>query len=110
MPEVIIKYENPENLKVLEDLSKTMDFEIELSNKENLERQKAIAAITVPGEKKANISQSVSPDQKSEKEYSINGVTLTAGDPSVDISELREVFTGLNLDAKKLREAWKRPR
>ncbi|MEX8548500.1 MAG: hypothetical protein V5804_12935 [Mucilaginibacter sp.] len=110
MPEVIIKYEDPKTLKVLEDLSKTMNFEIETFNEENTERQKAIDAIAVQADKNADISQSVSPNQKSEKEYSINGVTMIAGDPSVDITELIEVFTGLNLDAKKLREAWKRPR
>ena len=110
MPEVIIKYENPEILKVLENLSKTMDFEIELSNEENSERQKAIDAITVPANTEANISQSIAPDQKTEKAYSVNGVTLIPGDPNVDITELREVFTSMNLDAKKLREAWKRPR
>lgn len=78
MPEVIIKYENPETLKVLEDLSKTMNFEIETSNEEDVERQKAIAAITVPADKEA------------------------------DITQLFQVFTGKNLDAKKLRkELWR---
>ncbi len=74
MPEVIIKYEDPETLKVLEDLAKSMNFEIETSNEENSERQKAIAAITVPANKEA------------------------------DITQLFQVFTGKNLDAKKLRE------
>ncbi len=78
MPEVIIKYNNPETLKVLENLSKTMNFEIETSNEEDVERQKAIAAITVPADKEA------------------------------DITQLFQVFTGKNLDAKKLRkELWR---
>ena len=34
---------------------------------------------------------------------------IIPGDPSIDISEMFEIFSGLNIDAKKLRkEAWKR--
>ncbi len=34
---------------------------------------------------------------------------LIPGDPSVDISELKEIFSGSNIDAKQLRkEAWER--
>ena len=34
---------------------------------------------------------------------------LIPGDPSIDISELREIFSGKNIDAKQLRkQAWER--
>ncbi len=37
------------------------------------------------------------------------GVTIIRVDPTADLSELSKVFTGKNLDAKKLREeAWRR--
>ncbi len=79
MPEVTIKYKNPKTLKVLEELSKTMDFEIETFNQTSIERQRAIDEITVPADKEA------------------------------DLTQLFHVFTGKNLDAKKLREeAWRR--
>lgn len=93
MPEVIIKYEKPETLKILKGLAEYFDFEIDSSS-----------------DKKMLDDIVVSSDQKSKKEYSVNGVTIIPGDPSVDITELREVFTSMNLDAKKLRDAWKRPR
>lgn len=76
MPEVTIKYEKPETLKILKALAEYLNFEI---------------------------------IEKKDNEYSINGVTIIRGDPTADLSELRKVFTGKNLDAKKLREeAWRR--
>lgn len=76
MPEVTIKYENPEILKVLEDLSKTMDFEM---------------------------------FKEDDNVYSVNGVTIVKGNKDVDLSDIRQLFTEKNIDAKKLRkEAWQR--
>ncbi len=47
--------------------------------------------------------------EKKGNTYSVNGVTMIPGDPTADLSELSKVFTGKNLDAKKLREeAWRR--
>lgn len=80
MPEVIIKYEDPEILKVLEELSVSMNFKIANPDVKKTDRQKAIDAITVPANSKA------------------------------DIAELSKTITGMNLDAKKLRDAWRRPK
>lgn len=78
MPEVIISYEKPETLKVLEALAEPLAFEIVISELEDVSRQKAVDAITVPADKET------------------------------DLSQLFEVFTGKNLDAKKLRqEMWR---
>ncbi len=91
MPEVIIKYKNPGTLKILKSLAKYLDFKVskEKSNEYSvngvtivkrdlnaitLKRKKALEEITVPANKEA------------------------------DLSQLFEVFTGKNLDAKKLRE------
>lgn len=93
MPEVTIKYEKPETLKILKGLAEYFDFEIDSST-----NGKLLDDVLVPSE------------QKSRKEYSINGVTIIPGDPTADINELRKVFSGKNIDAKKLREAWKRPK
>ncbi|EHQ25691.1 hypothetical protein [Mucilaginibacter paludis] len=39
----------------------------------------------------------------------INGVSLIPGDSSIDISDLKEIFSNNNIDAAKLRkEAWTR--
>jgi hypothetical protein len=39
----------------------------------------------------------------------INGVTLIRGDRTIDTSELTNIFSGRNLDSKKLRQqAWTR--
>ncbi len=74
MPEVIISYEKPETLKVLEVLAEPLAFEIVISELEDVSRQKAVDAITVPADKEA------------------------------DITQLFQAFTGKNLDAKTLRE------
>ena len=76
MPEVTIKYEKPETLKILKALAEYFDFQI---------------------------------IEKKDSEYSVNGVTMIPGDRTADLSELRRIFSGKNLDAKKLREeAWRR--
>ena len=76
MPEVIIKYENPETLKVLEDLSKTMNFEV---------------------------------FKEDDNVYFVNGVKIVKGNKDVDLSDIRQLFTEKNIDAKTLRrEAWQR--
>jgi uncharacterized protein (DUF39 family) len=48
---------------------------------------------------------------KKNKEFFINGVRAIPGDSSIDISEMQKIFTGRNIDAKKLRQkAWQRSR
>jgi hypothetical protein len=43
------------------------------------------------------------------KNQTINGVTIIPGDKSADVSNMGKVFTGRNIDAKKLRQAaWRR--
>lgn len=79
MPEVIIKYKKPETLKVLEDLSKSLDFDITLLDTGSAEEKELFDDILVPADKNA------------------------------DLSALNQVFNGKNLDARKLREeAWRR--
>ncbi len=76
MPEVIIKYENPETLKVLEDLAKSMNFEV---------------------------------FKEDDNVYFVNGVKIVKGNKNADLSEIRQLFTEKNIDAKTLRkEAWQR--
>lgn len=95
MPEVTITYEKPETLKILKALAKYLDFK--MSSSATKKKEKSLDDILVPGEKA--------------KEFSVNGVTMIPGDPSIDITELRKIFTEKNLDAKKLREeAWRRPK
>jgi len=75
MPEVTIKYEKPETLKILKGLAEYFDFEIEPSSAE----EKLLDNILVPA------------DTKSTKEISVNGVTMIPGDPSIDITELKNI-------------------
>lgn len=76
MPEVIIKYEDPETLKVLEDLAKSMNFEV---------------------------------FKEDDNVYFINGVKIVKGNNNADLSEIRQLFTEKNINAKTLRkEAWQR--
>ena len=43
------------------------------------------------------------------REYVLNGVTIVRGDSTIDITDLSDVFTGKNIDAKELRKAgWQR--
>jgi len=84
MPEVIIKYNNPKTLEALKDLSKYFDF-----------------IISKPKSKRK--------DMLPKNTFTINGVTVIQGDASIDISEMSDVFTGKNIDAKELRRtAWQR--
>jgi hypothetical protein len=81
MPEITIKYNDSKTLKVLKTLSEYMDFTF------------------------------TTPPKKKKKEFFINGVRAIPGDSSVDISEMKKIFTGQNIDAKKLRQkAWQRGR
>ena len=81
MPEIIIKYSDSKTLKVLKTLSQYLNFTLS------------------------------TPSKKGKKEFFINGVPAIPGDSSIDISEMKEIFTGRNIDAKKLRQkAWQRSR
>jgi hypothetical protein len=80
MPQLTIKYHNPKTLKALKALSEYLDFTVTKNR-----------------------------PKKKKKYYLINGVPITPGDKSIDISEMTALFSGRNLDAKKLREtAWQR--
>jgi hypothetical protein len=79
MPEIVIKYKNPKTLQALKDFAKYFDFVIS-SNKNG-----------------------------KEEALSIRGVTILPGDSSIDTSELLDIFSNKNIDAKALRtEAWQR--
>ena len=79
MRQVVIKYNNPKVLQVLKDFAKYFDF-----------------TISIPKEEKGMTSH-------------INGVPFTAGDPSIDTSDLNKIFTGKHINAKELRnKAWQR--
>ena len=88
MPEITIKYTSPKTLEALKALSKYFDFAIS--------RPKS----NISGNKKNEPSGNI---------FTINGVTIVRGDSSIDISEMSDVFTGKNIDAKQLRNsAWQR--
>jgi len=79
MPEITIQYSNRKTLSLLRDLSKYFDFAIQDS-------------ITIE-----------------EKEESVNGVTLILPNDTVDISNLRKIFSSKGLNANQIRcEAWQR--
>jgi hypothetical protein len=79
MPELIIKYSSRKTLQVLIDLAKYFDFEI------------------------------AKPATTAKKKSLINGVTLIAGDETVDIGQMAEIFTGKAIDASNLRKlSWQR--
>lgn len=79
MPELIIKYSSRKTLQVLIDLAKYFDFEI------------------------------TKPATTAKKKSLINGVTLLAGDETVDIGQMAEIFTGKAIDASNLRKlSWQR--
>ncbi len=81
MEEIVIRYKNQRVLEVLKDLTKYFDFSI------------------------------VAPDKKKKvnKTDSINGVTVVLGDPSVNTSDLTDIFTDKGLDAGKIRaEQWRK--
>jgi hypothetical protein len=50
----------------------------------------------------------VSADKSKEQLQSINGITISPKDKNADITELRQVFTGTDVDAAQLRKAWQR--
>jgi len=84
MPEVTIKYKDSKTLEALKDFSKYFDFII---SKPKNKKKEALPKNT----------------------FTINGVTVIRGDSSIDISEMSDVFTGKNINAKELRkEAWQR--
>jgi len=78
MPEIVIKYKNRKTLQALMDLAKYFDFIISSSPK--IEKDKTI----------------------------INGVTIIPADNSVDVTSLSKVFSGKNIETKKLRDTWQR--
>ncbi len=79
MPEITIKYEKPETLKILKAFAKYLDFRI------------------------------LSPNRKKRIEIPKKGATIIPADLSVDDSEMEAIFSGRNLDASELRKkAWQR--
>jgi len=49
------------------------------------------------------------PGATKKKKTLSNSVTVIPADPTIDISDLSDIFTGLNADAKQLRsKAWQR--
>lgn len=81
MKEVIIKYNDSKTLALLKALAKFFNF-------------------------------SIMPPNKDQKAYDqINGVPIIPGDSSVSVKELTKIFTGKNLNARKLRtQEWQRQR
>ncbi len=79
MPEITIKYDNAKTLKVLKALSEVLDFKL------------------------------LSPSKSKKTDYFyVNGVPVIQGDKSIDISDMDEIISRNNMDAKKLRQAWQR--
>lgn len=79
----IIKYKNPDAIKILKDIGKFLDFTIEKESK---------------------------PDKIGKQEIIyINGVACLPPDPKADFKKLKGEFTGLNYSKDLLREkAWKK--
>ncbi|NCA76809.1 MAG: hypothetical protein EOM90_10775 [Alphaproteobacteria bacterium] len=79
MPEIVIKYKSTKTLDLLKDLSKYFDFVLS------------------------------SPKSLNRKKITVNGVTFIPADHNIDTSDLIEIFSGRQIDAKMLREkAWQR--
>jgi hypothetical protein len=79
MAELTITYKSKRTLDMLLDLAKYFDFTVS--------KIRTSSPSTLP----------------------YRGVSIVEGDNSVDTSDLREVFTGRNLDARKLRDSeWER--
>ncbi len=79
MAELTIIYKSKRTLDMLLDLAKYFDFTVS--------RGKTMASAAQP----------------------YRGISLVEGDSSVDTSDLREIFTGRNMDARTLRESeWDR--
>lgn len=82
MKEVTIKYKDSKVLQLLKSLAKYLDFSIAFPKKGKIE--------------------------KNEYEY-INGIPVIPGNNTIDIGELSKIFTGKNIEARKLRtEGWQR--
>lgn len=80
MPELVIKYKNKRTLEALKDFAKYFEFSMELP---------------------ANANKT--------KIAGINGVTILPADSSVDTSDLEAIFSGKQIDSKKLRNnSWQR--
>jgi len=80
MSQLTITYKSKRTLDMLLDLAKYFDFTVE-------SRGKAMTTATQP----------------------YRGISIIEGDSSVDTSDLREIFTGRNVDARALRESeWQR--
>ena len=77
MKEVIIKYKDSRILEILKDLTKYFNFTI---------------SFPTMGKK-----------EKNGYEY-INGVPIVPGNSSIDVKGLTSIFTGKNLDARKIRK------
>ena len=86
MKEVIIKYKDSKTLEMLKALTKYFNF-----------------SISFPSKKKGK-------NGKDNKRYDyINGIPVIPGDNSIDVKGLTSIFTGKNLDARKIRtEGWLR--
>jgi hypothetical protein len=81
MPEIVVKYKDKRTLEALQDLAKYFDYEISSPNLID----------------------------ETEKQISLNGITLIPADSTVDTTGLAEIFTGKNIDPSELRkEAWQR--
>lgn len=82
MKEIIIKYNDSKTLALLKTLARFFNFSISSPKKEKTDR----------------------------KTYDyINGVPIIPGDSAVSVRELHKIFTGKNLNARKLRtQGWQR--
>ncbi|HET7118519.1 MAG TPA: hypothetical protein VFI29_18635 [Hanamia sp.] len=79
----IIKYKNPDAIKILKDIGKFLDFTIEKGLK--------------------------SGGNKNQRIIFINGVACLLPDPKADFRKLKGEFTGLNYTKESLREkGWKK--
>ncbi|HET7179494.1 MAG TPA: hypothetical protein VFI14_07215 [Chryseosolibacter sp.] len=82
MKEIIVKYTDSKTLALLKTLARFFNF-----------------SVSSPTKEKGNGKT---------YEY-INGVPIIPGDGSISVTELTEIFTGKNLNARKLRiQEWQR--
>jgi hypothetical protein len=79
--QVIVEFKNSKTLGILKEMAKKFDFVVLMPKKET----KETTEIEI-----------------------INGVTLIRGDRTIDTSDLSKIFSGKNMDAKKLRQQWNR--
>ncbi len=83
MNEVVVKYKSEKALKALQDLGKYLGF-----------------SVSAP-----------TPEKRTQKKHKINSVTVIKGDSNINISELKGIFTGSDIDAGTLRKTlWQRKR